>query len=115
MLEVPLISASISSISLAVATFAFLLSRRNAIAARCPIVVFEYTDSVGWRVRNVGNGPAVNLQVSVRGKKTQWSEAVLVPCLPTGETFDLTWIGHLNAWMLGGEYSDYLGMRYNDC
>ncbi len=105
------ISLIFSLLAFCVATLSFWLNRRNAILARQPVVVFEY-DQGGWRVRNIGKGPAMNLVVHVRGRETKWLHPVSVPSLREGSDFDLSWIGSLNVWMLGATYADYEGHRY---
>jgi hypothetical protein len=106
------ISAGISATALIVSLMAYLLSRQNAVASRRPVLVFEWNEEKGWRVDNPGNGPAVNVRVSVRGKRTGWTPAVTVPAIASGAGFDLAWIGKLNAWMLGAEYEDFNGCQY---
>jgi hypothetical protein len=107
-----IVSPIISVSALVVSLLAYNLARRNAVAARRPVVVFEWTDSEGWQINNAGNGPAMNLRVSVRGKHSAWTEEVIVPPIPSGGTFELPWIGKLDAWMLGGEYEDFDGYAY---
>lgn len=38
-------------------------ARRSLALGRKPVIVFEYSLEVGWSLRNVGNGPALNLMV----------------------------------------------------
>ena len=106
------IAAIVSGLSFLIALSAYFLGRQNAVASRRPVLVFEWTNERGWRLRNPGNGPAVNIRVSVRGKKTAWTPPVTIPSLATDAVFELTWIGYLNAWMLGAEYEDFAGTFY---
>lgn len=110
---ISVISAVIAAVSFVVAALAYRLNRRNAINARRPAVVFEWDDGDGWKVRNVGNGPALNVRIAVRGRSTAWTQFVRIPALRAGSDFTLTWIGKLNAWMLGAEYSDFAGEHYS--
>src|SRR4051794_10957973 len=88
-------------------TLTYLLNRRSAVTVKQPIIVFEYDRQDGWKIRNIGKGPALNIVVSVRGKQTKWLYPVRVPALGDGKEFALHWIGNLNAWMLGVTYSDF--------
>lgn len=110
---ISVISAVIAAVSFVVAALAYRLNRRNAINARRPAVVFEWDDGQGWKVRNVGNGPAVNVRVAVRGRFRGWTQFVRIPALGAGAEFKLRWVGKLNAWMLGAEYSDFAGEQYS--
>jgi hypothetical protein len=65
------------------------VTRRNAVAGRRSVLVFEWTDATGWQVNNPGNGPALNVRVTVRGKRIGWSSMVTVPAFPSGSTFAL--------------------------
>ena len=107
-----IIPVCISGTALAVSLLAYLLTRQNAVVARRPVLVFEWTETTGWQIHNPGNGPAMNIRVSVRGKQTKWTPPVIVPSIPSGADFDLAWIGRLNAWMLGAEYEDFSGFKY---
>lgn len=106
------ISAVISLFALVVSGLAYLFARRNAAIARRPVLVFEWTKTKGWRIRNPGNGPALNIRVALRGPRVGWTESVIVPALASGADFDFSWVKGLNAWMLGAEYEDFLGARY---
>ena len=54
----------------------------------------------------------MNLVVYVRGRTTKWLHPVSVPSLREGSDFKLSWVGSLNAWMLGATYSDYEDRPY---
>jgi hypothetical protein len=60
----------LSSIEIIVAVVPFGLnfwhSRRTAVSAIRPIVVFLYDIDRGWHVRNVGDGPALKVVVARR-------------------------------------------------
>jgi hypothetical protein len=105
---------SFTALLVAVVSFVltYLLNRQGAVTSKQPIIVFEFDPQVGWRIRNIGKGPALNLVVSVRGKESKWSYPVSVPSLRDGTDFTLAWIGMLNTWMLGATYSDFEGRPY---
>lgn len=111
-LSTAMVSAIISGLSLVVALLALGVASKSTIAARKPVVVFEYDPQVGWRLRNVGNGPAINVRVAIRGKHTEWTPPTSVPSLPTAAEYNLPWVAKLNAWMLGAQYTDFEGMHY---
>ena len=76
-----------------------------------PVVTFEYDGRRGWLLRNVGNGPALNILVAqkhVRGsERGKWFNAVRVPPLGCGAEFHLTWLGHTGDAGLGVLYDDF--------
>jgi hypothetical protein len=109
---VTLSSALIATFAFILATTTYLLNHRNAITARQPVLVFEFDQTEGWKIRNVGKGPALNVIVSIRGKNTLWKYPVTTPSLKDGNEFGLHWLGKLNTWMLGATYSDFDGKTY---
>jgi hypothetical protein len=105
------ISVGISAVAFVISLLAYVLARQKAVADRRPVLVFEWTEK-GWRLENPGNGPALNIQVQVRGRQTAWTKSVVVSALASSADCDLPWIGTLNAWMLGAQYEDFSGYKY---
>jgi hypothetical protein len=107
-------AASIAAILLSVVTFglSYRASRAAERRARIPVLVFVYDGAQGWLLRNVGNGPALNIEVAqkvVRGKQAgSWIKPVRVPPIGRDKEILLSWLGDtLNG--LGGVYEDFLG------
>ena len=90
----------------------YRLNKRGSIVGKQPILVFEYDQAAGWKIRNIDNGPALNISIWLRGKESKWSHEVRVPALSKDREFTLNWVGKLNAWMLGAVYGDFEGREY---
>jgi hypothetical protein len=109
---ISLVAAAIALLALLVGAVSYFLNRRNTVTGKQPVIVFEFDQQAGWKIRNIGKGPAMNVVVDVRGKATDWSHPVAVPSVREGAEFTLWWIGTLNVWMLGATYSDFEGRLY---
>jgi hypothetical protein len=93
-------------------TINFGLARRAAVRARKPVLVFVDEPAQGaWVLRNVGNGPALNVLVAQR-QEGQWFNPVIVPPLSTESSYPLTWLGRINITGLGVTYADFEDRRY---
>lgn len=113
MTDVEAISAGISALSLAVSVFAFNLSRAVDRSAKRPIPVFEFHSEGLWKIRNIGSGAAINVQVCFRGKSSGWTEQISIPALHAGGVFELYFLGDLDVWMLSAVYSDIDDRTYS--
>jgi hypothetical protein len=106
-----LITALLSFIALCVSVMTFVLgyrlTRRSAILGRKPVLVFEYDGRIGWTLRNVGAGPALNVVVAQRRRKDVWINPVRVPPLAKDGQIVLTWLQHVNTTSLGASYCDF--------
>jgi hypothetical protein len=106
----------ISAVSVAVAFSSlvvnFVLNYRASVRARKPVLVFiDDPEQGSWLLRNVGNGPALNVLVAQRARG-RWSNPVRVPPFAKDSTFALTWLGRTNVAGLGVSYGDFEGRRY---
>ena len=76
-----------------------------------PVLVFEFDGRRGWLLRNVGNGPALNVVVAqkhVQGaKRGTWFDAVRVPPIGRDAEFTLGWLGYRGDTGLGVLYDDF--------
>jgi hypothetical protein len=103
----------LSIVALMVSVLSWVFSYRAGQLAekrsRMPVLVFEYDGSRGWVLRNVGNGPALNVVVAQKRPHGEWFAPVRVPSLPRDGEFALTWLGHVNDTGLGATYSDFVG------
>jgi hypothetical protein len=110
------ISAALSLVALCVSLFTFMLgyrlTRRLAILGRKPVLVFEYDGEVGWILKNVGAGPALNTTVAQKHVGGDWFNPVRVPPLAKDGKMVLGWLGHVNSTGLGSTYSDFEGKFY---
>ena len=111
-----LVSATLSSTALLVSLVTFALSyrhsRRSAVLTRKPVLVFEYDGDVGWVLRNVGAGPALNIIVAQKRVGGEWFNPVRVPPLSKDGKFLLAWLNHVNTTGLGATYVDTEQLQY---
>jgi hypothetical protein len=106
---------SVASLTLAFLSFAvnFALNQRAAVRARKPVLVFvDDPDAQCWVLRNVGNGPALNVVVAQRQRKLGWFNPVRLPPLGRDGDFRLHWLGRWSGGGLGAVYSDFEDRRY---
>jgi hypothetical protein len=89
------------------------LSAQTATMSVRPVLVFEYSEGMGWSIRNVGNGPALNVVVAERTQTPPWLKPVRIPPLPKDGTLQLGWIGHRNVRTLGATYVDISNRSYS--
>jgi hypothetical protein len=111
-----LVTAVLSSTALLVSVVTFALnyrqSQRSALLARKPVLVFEYEGNIGWTLRNVGAGPALNVVVAQKRGGGEWFKPVRVPPLSKDGKFTLQWLNHVNDTGLGATYTDTEQMSY---
>jgi hypothetical protein len=105
-----LIATALSSTALLVSVVTFALNyrhtRRSAVLARKPVLIFEYDGESGWVLRNVGVGPALNVVVAQKRASGEWFNPVRVPPLSKEGKFILQWLNHVNTTGLGATYTD---------
>lgn len=110
-------SVLLSAIAIVLSAVSFIaghrLAARSAVVAVRPVLVFEYSESEGWSLRNVGNGPALDVVVQHRWETGGWTGPVRVPPLAPDGTFIAAWIGHANVRGLGSSYSDIEARPYS--
>lgn len=75
-----------------------------------PVLVFVYEDCGRWLLRNVGNGPALNIDVAVKFKHGdhEWELPTRIPPISRDGEFHLSWLGALNVAVLAAAYEDFL-------
>jgi hypothetical protein len=63
-----------------------------------------------WKIRNVGNGPALNITVAQRATRGDgaWYNPVTVPSIESGGSFIIEWLGSNGEFALGARYCDFL-------
>lgn len=99
-------------ISLAAFALSYRLSLKVSTSAIKPILVFVYNGTVGWKLRNIGSGPALNVIVAQR-KHDEWFNPVRVPPLSKDDELILRWLGHVNDTSLGAAYNDFQNRLYS--
>jgi hypothetical protein len=111
-----MLATVVSIVAILLSGVTFGLSYRASKAAerraRIPVLVFVYDSAQGWLLRNVGNGPALNIEVAqkvVRGEEAGcWVKPVRVPPVGRDKEILLSWLGHYNLDGLGAVYEDFL-------
>lgn len=115
--SVDVISAGIAVLALVFSITSFVLSyqlsKRSAVTNVKPVLVFEYDGNVGWILRNIGNGPALNVLVAQKMVRGDWFNPVRIPPLAAGSSFIPSWLGHVNTTGLGTIYMDVDGTKYS--
>jgi hypothetical protein len=93
----------------------YRLSRRTAITAIRPVLVFEQETDLVWTIRNVGNGPALNVVVTRKGNNAEWELPVRIPALAKEGVvkLPLSWVGRNYHEPLGAYYSDIAQRQYS--
>src|SRR5688500_15333335 len=77
------------------------VSRRSTVVGRRPVLVFDYDGVIGWRVRNIGVGPALNVIIAQKEVGGGWFNPVRIPPLAKDGDFVLSWCLHVNDTGLG--------------
>lgn len=87
-------------------SFSYNLSKQTAITSVRPVLVFEFSGDRGWSLRNVGNGPALNVVVAIKEVDSDWKKPVRIPPISKNGAFKLTMVENWNVKTLGAYYSD---------
>jgi hypothetical protein len=107
-----LIAAAAVIVSVATFVVSYWTGQRAETRARKPVLVFVDQPAEGnWVLRNVGNGPALNIVVAQR-KDGYWFNPVKVPPLGRETSFSLGWLERTNDTGLGTAYVDFEGHSY---
>ena len=110
----PELAMSIAALVLSVVAVSssIYFSRVGLQTTVLPTLVFVYRNDQGWSLRNIGNGPAMNVVVShqLHGG-VEWLEPTRLYPLPKGEETSIPWVGH-NPDKLGVFYSDAHNRMY---
>ena len=99
-----------SIISFGLSFWQTLRSFRSGIR---PVLSIEYAGESGWHIRNIGNGPTLNVTVAQKRVGGEWFNPVRVPPVAEGADFHLKWLGHVNTTGIGVTYEDYKGKSYS--
>ena len=77
-----------------------------------PALVFIYNVKAGWSLRNVGNGPALNVLVARRlSSDSDWDLPTRIYPIGKGEEVSIPWVGH-NPKLLAVSYQDAHNRTY---
>lgn len=73
--------------------------------------MFVYSED-GWGLRNVGNGPALNVVVARKPPGGEWFQPVRVPPLAKDAEFPISWAAHVSKNRFGAAYEAMDGTHY---
>lgn len=103
----------LSLASLCFSAAALYISINAFIDAKRPILVFERIDA-GWILKNVGNGPALNVEFAEGDFNGKWVEPFKLPSISKDGSFQFPKL--TVAGRLGVKYADFNGKLYSsDC
>jgi hypothetical protein len=104
----------LSTLALILSVLSFAMTYRwnvrSARLARKPILSFRYDADVGWKIRNVGNGPAFKVVIAHKNLHDDdvWIEPTRVQDISQQDDLLVAWLGHANIAALCASYDDYL-------
>jgi hypothetical protein len=104
------IAVSSAIFSLVAITTSWIIFRLTIHASIRPVLVFEYSPREGWKVSNIGSGPALN--VIAQRHLDNWTTPVRIPPLSKDGSTALIWCLHDNVHGLGAIYEDVGGRKY---
>jgi len=103
------IAVLVSIVSLWVALWTFVRSRVTSLQ---PVLVFTFDSRTGWLLRNIGNGPALDIIGAERPKDAGWSMPMRIPPLSPSAQVEVSPLGHHNVPELACSYRDIDGRCY---
>jgi hypothetical protein len=109
------VAAAALVVSIGSCTLSYNLSHQTAVTSVRPVLVFQYDLSSGWSLRNVGNGPALDVLVAMKkDDHADWTQPMRVPPLPKDGQFGLQkWPVYGSARVLGSSYLDVQQRQYS--
>lgn len=109
-----MLANSLSLVAIFISTVTFGLAQRLQRAAerrsRIPVLVFDYDPDLHWRIRNVGNGPALNIEFAIKKdyNDKDWQLPTRIPPIARDSAFSLTWLGASDVAVMAAAYEDFL-------
>ena len=105
---------SIFAVLVSFVSFAVTFWQRRAsdVTGVKPALVFVFDNAGGWRLQNVGNGPALNIVVARKRPHGEWFDPVRVPPIPRDGEFELRWVSADDENGLGATYNDIRDRPY---
>lgn len=107
---------TISLIALAfsiVATISSIyFSRINLKTGVLPTLIFVYDSKIGWSLKNVGNGPALNVEVAHQDEGVKkWKDPTLLYPISEDGSVNIKWVGHSPNKLIAA-YTDVHNREY---
>jgi hypothetical protein len=104
------IAVSAFIVSLTALLVNYLGAQRRDVLGIRPVLVFEYQES-GWRVHNIGSGPAMDI-IFTRLSGIEVHDNVRLPALAKDADFRLHFARHDNVHRFAATYRDLEGRPY---
>jgi hypothetical protein len=108
-----LFESVIALVALVFSALSFRLSKKTFVTDIRPVLVFVWADKTGWKVQNIGAGPALNVVIGSCKENHPWGKPVRIPSLSANGDFSLHWICADDAWGLAAKYHDINGKLYS--
>lgn len=112
--NVVMVSNIVAAVALILSAVTFGLTQRATSAAdrrsRIPVLVFIYDSHGYWFLRNIGNGPALNVVLAVKARHSDqdWQDPTRIPPVGRGEEFRLDWLRESGVSVISASYEDFL-------
>jgi len=74
-------------VSILAITVSYLASLKSRIIGLQPVLVFCFNSGRGWSVKNIGNGPALNIVLALLDADDQWVSPEGIPSLAVNGEF----------------------------
>ncbi len=82
-----LFSGAAIVVSIIAITVSYLSVRKSRIIGLQPVLVFCFNRGGGWSVKNIGNGPALNIVFALLNADDQWVSPEGIPSLAVNGEF----------------------------
>ncbi len=76
-----LFSGTAIVVSIVAITVSYLSARKSRVIGLRPVLVFCFNSGSGWSVKNIGNGPALNIVLALSDADDRWISPEGVPSL----------------------------------
>ncbi len=74
-------------VSIVAITVSYFSARKSRIIGLQPVLVFCFNSGFGWSVKNIGNGPALNIIFALLNTDDQWVSPEGIPSLAVNGEF----------------------------
>lgn len=107
------LSNTLACAALILSIITYILARSSARASerrsRIPVLVFVY-DADRWLLRNVGNGPALNIVVAIKSAHddVDWQRPTRIPPVGRDDSFHISWLRDADPAVIAASYEDFL-------
>ncbi|GJQ57918.1 MAG: hypothetical protein D8M57_04110 [Candidatus Scalindua sp. AMX11] len=87
-IDIKLLFSGISvAVSMTAITVSYLSARKAGITGIRPVLVFCFNSGSGWSLKNIGNGPALNIVLALLDADNRWVSPEGIPSLAVNGEF----------------------------